>query len=75
MDWTDGVALFASSTPPAVLARLQAVTRQVMCDADTLKLLRAQPNQPWLDMTPEALKAQMAIDTVFWDKAQSELAP
>lgn len=75
VDWVDGVVLFASSkTSPAILTRLQAVTKQVMRDEETLKTLRAQPNQPWLDMTPEALKAQMAIDTAFWDKAQAEVA-
>ena len=74
MDWIDGVVVFASSkTPPAILARLQAAGKQVMQDEATLKAFRAQPNQPWLDITPSAMKAQMASDTAFWDKAQLEV--
>lgn len=76
VDWTDGVVVFASSrTPAATMARLQAASRKVMVDEDTLKTLRAQPNQPWLDMTPQALKAQMAADTAFWERAQAEMGP
>jgi tripartite-type tricarboxylate transporter receptor subunit TctC len=74
VDWTDGVVVFASArTPAAVLQRLQEASRKVLQDEDTLRTLRAQPNQAWLDMSPQALKAQMATDIAFWDKAQAEV--
>ncbi|WP_342129186.1 tripartite tricarboxylate transporter substrate binding protein [Hydrogenophaga sp. OTU3427] len=74
VDWTDGVVVFASSKVPAsTLVPLQDSSRKVLLDDDMLRTLRAQPNQPWLDMTPQALKAQMAADTAFWDKAQAEM--
>lgn len=74
VDWTDGVVVFAPArTPSQVLQRLQEASRRVLQDEDTLRALRAQPNQPWLDMTPEKLKAQMAGDVAYWDKARAEL--
>lgn len=74
VDWTDGVVVFASSkTPAPILQRLQVASRKVMEDEDTLKTLRAQPNQPWLGTTPQALKAQMGGDIAFWDKARAEV--
>ncbi|MFC7409378.1 MULTISPECIES: Bug family tripartite tricarboxylate transporter substrate binding protein [Hydrogenophaga] len=74
VDWTDGVVVFASArTPATVLKRLQEVSRKLLQDEDTLRTLRAQPNQAWLDMSPQALKAQMAADISFWDKAQTEV--
>ena len=74
VDWTDGVVVFAPArTPAQVLQRLQEASHKVLQDADTLRAQRAQPNQPWLDMTPEKLKAQMAGDVAYWDKARAEL--
>ena len=74
VDWVDGVVVFAASrTPGPVLQRLQDASRKVLQDEDTLRTLRAQPNQPWMDMSPQALKAQMAADMAFWDKAQAEV--
>lgn len=74
VDWTDGVVVFAPArTPAQVLQRLQEASHKVLQDADTLRALRAQPNQPWLDITPEKLKAQMAGDVAYWDKALAEL--
>jgi tripartite-type tricarboxylate transporter receptor subunit TctC len=75
VDWSDGVVVFASSkTPPALLEQLQAASKKVMSDDNMLKTLRSQSNVPWLDTTSAALKAQMVADTVFWEKAQAEMA-
>lgn len=74
VDWIDGVVVFASAkTPTPILQRLRDASRKVMEDEDTLKTLRAQPNQPWLGITPQELKAQMSSDIAFWDKARAEV--
>lgn len=74
VDWIDGVVVFAPArTPESVLRQLRETSLTVLHDEDTLRILRAQPNQPWLGMTPQELQTRMIADTAFWDQAQTEI--
>lgn len=72
LDWTYGVALYASSkTSPDILRQLAKIGQEIMQTPDVQKRYRAQSIQPW-SAGAEELKKRLVIDTVMWNKVLAQ---
>jgi tripartite-type tricarboxylate transporter receptor subunit TctC len=68
LDWTYGVALYASSKiAPDLLQQLAKAGQEVIKDPEVQKKYRARSIQPW-GAGGEELKKRLVIDTVLWNK-------
>lgn len=76
MDWAYGTALYGSSRLPAeIQAKLREAGKTIMADPETLRLFRAQSNQPWIGAKPDELRQRMITDTNNWNKVLTSVGP
>ena len=72
LDWTYGVAVYASSrTPAPILKKLQDAGKKFQQNRDSQQAFRAQSNQPWTNSTPEELQRRLVQDSANWNKASA----
>lgn len=76
LDWTYGVAVYASSrTPAPILNKLQEAGKKFQNDAKAQQAYRAQSNQPWTNSTPDELKRRLVDDTRNWARVNTQVGP
>ncbi len=74
LDWTYGVAVYASSRVPApILKKLQEAGKKFQADPQAQQAYRAQSNQPWIDSNPDELKRRLVNDTKNWARVYTQV--
>lgn len=74
LDWTYGVAVYASTrTPAPLLKTLRDAGKRFQADPQAQQAYRAQSNQPWTDSTPEELQRRLVRDTKNWASVSAQV--